>query len=89
MEAWKNNLRPYRNHDFIVVERMRSNEMKRYFVVWNFLKEEPTFTQHIMELSSYGSIGVAESVVDALKKKFPTEEFKVRRLVIDFDIYDV
>lgn len=78
-------MREFTNHDFIIVERIRENENKRFFVDWDGYSDMVHFTQNVMDctkLVKKGSI----SYIKKLDEMFPNEKFEFRKLEVDFDI---
>lgn len=86
---YKDRIRENRNHEFFIIERIREDDLKRFFVQWDSHNDDEVgFSQNIMFVTKYNSITMAYDLKE-LRKKFPNETFVERRLVIDFEVYPV
>lgn len=78
-------MREFTNHDFLIVERVREDESKRFFVYWDGYDDVVHFTQNVMDCTKLTKKGSMDYIL-MLDKLYPDEKFAFRKLEVDFDI---
>lgn len=78
-------MREFTNHEFLIVERVREDEDKRFFVDWDGYDDVVYFTQNVMDCTKLLKTGSMDYIL-MLDKLYPDEKFEFRKLEVDFDI---